>query len=137
MKRRSVLSGQAVKKRRHPRNFSGIFRVLKSLALWSMKVACLLTFVVSISFLFVYLYEYLVSSPYVKLEEVRITGVDDKIKHELLEISDLDSEFSLLTIDLKAIKLKMENHPWVRRVELLLTDPKSDMLPLHYTQKIK
>jgi cell division protein FtsQ len=117
MKKRSILSGQSVQ-RRHSRNYSGIFRMFKSLSLLSLKIICLLTVVASISFLFIYLYQYLISSPYVKLKEVRIIGVDDKIKRELIEISDLDSEKSLLTIDLKAIKKKMESLPWVRKVEL-------------------
>ena len=117
MKKRSILYGQSVQ-RRHPRNYSGIFRMFKSLSLLSLKIICLLTVVASISFLFIYLYQYLISSPYVKLKEVRIIGVDDKLKRELIEISDLDSEMSLLTIDLKAIKKKMESLPWVRKVEL-------------------
>ena len=117
MKKRSLLSGQSVQ-RRHPRNYSGIFRMFKSLSLLSLKIIFLLTIVASISFLFIYLYQYLISSPYVKLKEVRIIGVDDKLKRELIEISDLDSEMSLLTIDLKAIKKKMESLPWVRKVEL-------------------
>ncbi len=118
MKKRSILSGQTVQKRRHPRNYSGISRMFKSLSLLSFKIICLLTVVASISFLFIYLYQYLISSPYVKLKEVRIIGVDDKIKHELIEISGLNSEKSLLTLDLKATKKKMESLPWVRKVEL-------------------
>lgn len=117
MKKRSLLSGQSVK-RRHPKDFSGVFRIFKSLSLISFKIVCLLTVVISISLLFLYLYQYLISSPYVKLEEVRITGVDEKIKRDLIELSDLDSEMSLLTLDLEGIKRKMEGHPWVRRVEL-------------------
>ncbi len=117
MKKRSILSGQSVE-RRHPKEYFKIFRIFKNLFVMSVKILCLCMVVVSISVLFIYCYQYLVSSPYVRLEEVRITGVDEKIKRELIEISDLDSDLCLLTIDLREIKQKMESHPWIRNVDL-------------------
>jgi cell division protein FtsQ len=84
----------------------------------AIKIFGLCAVAASISIFFIYLYQYLITSPYLRLEEVRITGVDEKIKRELIEISDLDSELCLLTIDLRDIKRKMESHPWVKRVEL-------------------
>jgi len=119
MKKRTILSGQAVKKKRkHPKDYSGFFRMIKSASSLSLKILCLGIVVVSVSALFLYLYQYMISSPYMRLEEVRISGVDETIKRELIEISDLDSELSLLTINLKDLKKKMESHTWVRKVEL-------------------
>lgn len=119
MKKRTILSGQSVKKKRkHPKDFSGFFRMIKGASSLSMKILCLCIVVVSVSALFLYLYQYLISSPYMMLEEVRISGVDETIKRELIEKSDLDSELSLLTINLKDLKQKMESHTWVRKVEL-------------------
>ena len=119
MKKRTILSGQSVKrKKKHPKNYSSFFRMVKTLSSLSLKILCLCVVVVSISTLFLYLYQYLISSPYMSLEEIRITGVDERIKRELIEISNLDSELSLLTINLKDLKQKMESHPWVRIVEL-------------------
>ena len=117
MKKRSILSGQAVAKR-HAKDHSGFLRMIKTISSLSLKILGLCIVVVSVSLLFLSLYQYLVSSPYMKLEEVRISGVNDKIKQELIEMSGLDNESSLLTINLKRIKQKMESHPWVRKVEL-------------------
>lgn len=120
MKNKAYLSKQSVK-RRHPKEhstFSNLIGAVRKVTFFSLKICCLLMLVVSISFLFLYLYQHLISSPYVMLEEVNITGVDEKIKRELIEIAELDSELSLLTINLKGIKQMMESHPWVRSVEM-------------------
>jgi len=119
MKKGIILSGQSVKrKKKQPKAKSGFFRIVKAVSSLSMKIVCLCIVVVSISVLFLYLYQYLLSSSYMTLEEVRITGVDESIKRELVEISELDSELSLLTINLMDLKQKMESHPWIRKVEL-------------------
>ncbi len=119
MKKRTILSGQSVKKKKkQPKDYSGFFRVIKSASSLSLKILCLCIVVVSVSALFLYLYQYLLSSPHMALEEVRISGVDEVIKRELIEISDLDSQLSLFTINLRDLKKKMESHPWVRKVEL-------------------
>ncbi|NLD36105.1 MAG: FtsQ-type POTRA domain-containing protein [Desulfatiglans sp.] len=117
MKKKVILSKQAVSRRR-PKDYSVIFRAFKALAIMSTKIFGLCMVAVSISVFFIYLYQYLITSPYVRLEEVRISGVDEKTKRELIEISNLDSELCLLTIDLTDIKRKMEEHPWIKRVEL-------------------
>lgn len=135
MKKRTILSGQSVKrKRKHPKDFSGFFRMIKGTAILSLKILCLCIVVASISALFLYLYQYLISSPYMTLEEVRISGVDERIKRELIEITDLDSELSLLTINLKDLKQKMESHPWIRSVELEKSFP--DLLLIRAEKEI-
>ena len=119
MKKRTILSGQSVKrKRKNAKDFSSFFRIIRGVFSLSLKLLCITIVVASISALFLYLYQYLVSAPYVKLEEVRISGVNETIKRELVEISHLDKESSLLTINLKGLKQRMESHPWVRKVEL-------------------
>ncbi|MFC1494428.1 cell division protein FtsQ/DivIB [Thermodesulfobacteriota bacterium] len=117
MKRKPVLYRQSVKRKR-PMNYSEALRVVRLLTSFSLKIICLFIGVVSISILFLYLYQYLVSTPYIKLREVSIEGVDDGLKRELIELADLDSELSLLTLNLDEMKKKMESHPWVRTVEL-------------------
>ncbi len=119
MKKRTILSGQTVvRKKKQKKDYSGFFRAVKSVSFLSLKILCLCIVVASVSALFLYLYQYLISSPHMALEEVRISGVDETIKRELIEISDLDSELSLFTINLKELKQKMESHPWIRKVEL-------------------
>jgi cell division protein FtsQ len=117
--KRTILSGQTVKrKRKQKKDYSRFFRILKGTFSLSLKIFFLTIVVASISALFIYLYQYLISAPYVKLEEVRISGVDETTKKELIKISGLDSELSLLTMNLNRIKQKMESHPLIRTVEL-------------------
>ena len=135
MKKRTILSGQSVKrKKKHQKDYSGFFSIIKSASTLSFKIMCLFIIVASVSALLLYLYQYLISNPYMTLEEVRISGVDEKIKKELIEISGLDSELSLLTINLKSLKQKMESHPWVRKVELEKSFP--DLLLVHAEKEI-
>lgn len=116
MKRKSVLDKQSIK-RRESQTY-GLIRIIRSIFWLSFKIGILFSAIVGISVLFLYLYQYLISSPYLKLEQVSVSGVEEGIKRELIEISELDSSQSLLTINLKAIKAKMETHQWVRSVDL-------------------
>lgn len=105
-------------KRKHSVNFSNLFRIVRLMTSFSLKIACLFIGVICISLMFLYLYQYLVSTPYIKLREVRIEGVNDGLKRELIELAELNSELSLLTLNLDEMKKKMESHPLIRTVEL-------------------
>jgi cell division protein FtsQ len=117
MKRHSILDRQFVKKRDSgkPSRYWGVIRLVSSL---SLRFFLLLIGVISLSLLFVYLYECLVSSPYVRLENVIVTGVDEDIEQGLIDISGLNSDSSMLSINLNEIKEKMERHPWIKSVDL-------------------
>jgi hypothetical protein len=73
---------------------------------------------VFISLLFLFLYKFLLTSPYIKLEKVIVTGVDGEIKRHLLRISQLSLGTSLLSINQEELQQKMEKHPWVKSVNL-------------------
>jgi len=117
MKRQSVLKKQIVakEKKRGIEDFTRIFRTMGS---WVLKGSLLVVALLGISFLFVTLYGYLLKSPYIKLEEVVITGVDEKLKSQLMEMTKLDFDASLLAINLKEVKNSLEKHPWVGSVDL-------------------
>ncbi len=83
-----------------------------------LKVACLLVCLMMISVLLLAGYQFLLQSPYIRLEQVVISGVEEKIKRELLEISGLRSDITLLAVNLKKLKQNLEQHPWVKSVEL-------------------
>ena len=85
---------------------------------WVLKGSLLVVALLGISFLFVTLYGYLLKSPYLKIEEVVITGVDEKLQSQLMEMAQLDFEASLLAINLKEVKNSLEKHPWVGSVDL-------------------
>jgi cell division protein FtsQ len=82
-----------------------------------LKVSCLLVCLMMISVLFLAGYQFLLHSPYIRLERVEITGVENKVKRELLEISGLRSDMTLLAVDLRKLEQKLERHPWVRAVK--------------------
>ncbi len=117
MKSRSVLERQDVKRKR-PRSLSNIWRTTVLFCSYSFKFSCLLGGLVFISLLFLFLYKYLLTSPYIKLEKVIVTGVDGEIKRHLLKISRLSLGTSLLSINQEELQQKMEKHPWVKSVNL-------------------
>ena len=71
-----------------------------------------------ISLLFLYLYENLLTSPYIRLEKVIVKGVDEKLRHTLLKMSELKPDTSLLAVRLDELKKRIEKHPWIRSVNL-------------------
>jgi cell division protein FtsQ len=117
MKRKSILDRQSVKKR-NPKGPSRFWKVIRLVTSLSFKISLLLVGMVSISLLFLYLYQYLITSPYLKLERVIVTGIDEETKRELIEMSGLNTDLSLLAINLNKIKGDLETHPWVRSVDL-------------------
>jgi len=117
MKKQSVLYKQSVTKKQG-NDHGKIRHLLWAVTSVSFRVSVVLIGMVSISLLFLYLYQRLVNSPYIRLKEIQITGVDDGIKRELIKMSGLNYDLSLLLINPEEIKGKMERHPWVMSVEL-------------------
>jgi cell division protein FtsQ len=117
MRRHSILDRQAVK-RRDSRNTSRYWGIILLVSRLSLRFFLLLVGVISLSLLFIYLYGYLASSPYIRLEQVIVTGVDEGTKKDLIEMSGLNSDSSMLSINLNKIKEKMERHPWIKSVNL-------------------
>ena len=116
MKRQSVLNRQAVRKKRRS-NLTTLCKTVSLVGVYFVKFSCLVIALVMISLVFVSLYEYLIQSPYLRLERIIFSGVDEEMRNELAELAELTPDSSLLTIDLKEIKERMEKHPWVRFVK--------------------
>ncbi len=117
-KKQSVLNNQSVKKQKRKKDSFSFLRVMNRVALGFMKGSLLIFFVVMISVSFLFIYQYLVESPYMKLQEVDFQGVGPEIRRELIEMCGLHPELSLLVLRLNELKQKMEKHPWIRSVEL-------------------
>jgi len=122
MKRRSVLNKQSVKKQKK-RDFFAVFRVIPLIGSGLLKVLFVVAGIAVISLSFVFLYYYLLSSPYMKLKQVDIEGVDGKTRQELIQICGLNPDLSLLELNLNELKEKMETHPWIRSVKLIRRFP--------------
>lgn len=104
--------------KRKMRIFSGIRKGLTLLGRCLVKFSCLAIGLVVISLLFVYLYGCLIKSPYLRLDRIVITGLDEELKAEIQETCGLQGTLSLLDLNLNTLKENIEKHPWVRRVEL-------------------
>ncbi|MFH1487269.1 MAG: FtsQ-type POTRA domain-containing protein [Pseudomonadota bacterium] len=113
-----------VRKKRRGR-ISAVRRSLTVFGSYFLKASLVFVGVAVISLLFVSLYEYLVKSPYMRLEQVVVKGVDGEIKREILEISKLNTDSSLLTINLNELKMRIEKHPWLRTVSLEKSFPRT------------
>ena len=117
MKRKSSLNRQTVKRRKR-NDLSTIWKAISFVGSCFVKLSCLVIGLVMISLLFVSIYEYLLTSPYIKLEKVIVTGIDGEIKREVLKMSGLSPDLGLLAINLSELKKKIERHPWIRSVNL-------------------
>jgi cell division protein FtsQ len=83
-----------------------------------LKAACLLVCLMMISVFFLTGYRYLLHSPHIRLEKVVIRGVEDGLKRELLDMSGLHADMSLLSINTRDLKEKLEKHPWIQSVQV-------------------
>jgi cell division protein FtsQ len=101
---------------RNRRKTSGlpVSDIIRSVGSGMLKVFCFLSVLSVISLTFVMLYNYLLTSPHMKLENVEIYGVDEGMKNELLQMCGLTSEQGLLSLKLESLRKRIEKHPWVR-----------------------
>lgn len=114
MKKRPAIKAQPAPKKR-------LFHFWRSLSLaftLAVKISVFLVALFVVSFLFLSLYGYLVTSDHIKLKEVIVKDVDENLKQELLERSKLNFDLSLLAINLNDLKQQMETHPLVRSVQI-------------------
>jgi len=117
-KKRSVLQRQAISPKRKQKRFFLSFRVFGSFCKGLSKIFAALLALALISFSFLSIYHYVLASPYLKLEHVKIRGVEEPLKGQLLEMSGLNPDTSLLALNLHALKKKLEQHPWIRSIQL-------------------
>ena len=117
MRRRSSQKKQG-KKGKGPGKLLRTWWIFRLVASSFLKFSFVLISLVVISMLFLSLYGYLLSSPHIRLEQVVFEGIDEQMKNELLTMSDLNFDLSLLAIDMNELKQTMEKHPWVRSVDM-------------------
>ena len=101
---------------RNRRKTSGVpvSDIIRRVGSGMLKVFVFLSVLSVISLTFVLLYNYLLTSPYMKLENVEIHGVDEGMKNELLQICGLTSEQGLLSLKLESLRKKIVKHRWVK-----------------------
>jgi cell division protein FtsQ len=115
LKEKSLVEGEG---RSRGAAWGRIWSGLGVIASGVLKVSFFLVVIAVVSICFLSLYHYLLTSPYMRLEQVDMTGVDPKIRDELIRMCGLDAGQGLLSLHLYELKRKMEAHPWIRTVKL-------------------
>jgi len=117
MKKRFTQKKSLVKQGKK-RNTFAVLGAIHRIGSGFLKIFLLFSVVTLISVGFVSLYHYLIASPYMKLQQVKVEGVDGKVRNELIQICGLHSDLSLLALNLNELREKMQKHPWVRSINL-------------------
>lgn len=115
--RRAILKRQEVR-REKVSLFRATWKTFTFLFSCALKVSCLVIILAVVSVSFLALYQVLIRSPYIRLEKAVVTGVEEGLKKELLEMAQLDFETSLLAVNMAELKRKLERHPWIRSVHV-------------------
>ena len=117
MRKRTVSTKRSLREKRKRSVFS-VFSVIQKIGSGILKMFLFLAVITALSLSFLSLYHYLLASPYMKLEQVDIKGVDGKMRDELIHACNLDADQGLLSLNLDKLKKQMEEHPWVRSAKL-------------------
>ena len=117
MKRNSVLEKQSVKRDRK-KGLLLLKRTFGQLGFGLIKIFLFLLALGAISLAFISGYQFLSSSPYLRLHNIVVSGVNDDLREELIKISGIKERESLLSIDPAIVKRNIERHPWIKSVFL-------------------
>jgi cell division protein FtsQ len=118
LRKNKALDRQRTAKPKRRRDFSGVFKLMQLLGSAFLKFSYLVFALILISLLFISGYEFLQQAPYVKLQNIMVSGMNNDLKRALLESAGLNAETSLLSVNIDQVKRVMEANPWIRNVEL-------------------
>lgn len=117
MKKRAIVTKRSLREKRE-RTVFAVFGVIQRIGSGVLKMLLFVAVMAAVSLSFLSLYHYLLTSPYMKLEQVDMKGVDGKIRNELIEMCGLNFDQGLLGLNLNKLKNRMEKHLWIRSVKL-------------------
>ena len=119
--KKKTLGRQKVRAKRKTRIWSLMARVLGSAFI---KVAILVTVIVVLSAVFIYCYQFVLTSPFFSLRRLEITGVGGQEQRRIAQLCGLRKGQNLLALKLNKIRERLEKDPWIRkaRVERQLPD---------------
>lgn len=124
MAKKKVHTSDKKKKAKGKKKATPLWRGIGFLCSCLIKFSCLVILIGMISLLFVTIYGYFLKSPYMRIEEVAITGVDESMKEALLDLSGITTGTNFLAADLYEAQKRMEDHPWVHAVTIKKHFPK-------------
>jgi cell division septal protein FtsQ len=117
VKKNPALKRQAIKRKKRKKP-SSLWKFIVLLGTSTLKLSFLLVGLAVLSLLFLSVYQFLLTSPYIRLEQVVIEGVGKELKHELREMSQLTTDTSLLAVRLNDVKKRLEKHPWIQTIHV-------------------
>ncbi len=119
MKKRSVLNKQSVKKRKQKRKIRyPAFGIIRQTGPVFFKCFVVFSIIAVTSLSLMYCYHRLLTSPYMRLENVDVNGVEQDIRNDLINMCGLNADINLLALNMKDLKQKIEEHPWIRKIKL-------------------
>jgi cell division septal protein FtsQ len=89
------------------------------------KATILIVVVAVLAFICRVVYGYMVDSPLLTLREVVIEGCRKISEREILSMTQLDRRPNILSVELDALRSKVETNPWIARAEIRRIFPDS------------
>ena len=89
------------------------------------KATILIVVVAVLAFICRVVYGYMVDSPLLTLREVVIEGCRKISEREILSMTQLDRRPNILSVELDALRNKVETNPWIARAEIRRIFPDS------------
>jgi len=114
--KRKALKKQRVRRKRKTRAWAWAARVLGSAFL---RITVLLSVIILLSAVFIYCYQFVLTSPYFSLKSLKITGATKQEQQRIVKLCGLQRGQNLLALKLNEIRIVLEKDPWIRsaRVE--------------------
>jgi len=113
-KKRS-LGKQRIRRKRKSHPWSLVARVLGSAF---VKIGILVAVLVILSGIFIFCYQFVMTSPFFSLKRLNITGVGRQEQRRISQLCDLRKGQNLLALKLNKIREILEKDPWIRRARV-------------------
>jgi len=100
-------------------------RFLRWIASGFFRLSLIIGVMAVLSGTFIFIYNYLYNSPYLKLQKIVVEGVNDAIKNEIIHLAGLAVDMSIVGINLDEVRYAIEEHPWIRSTKIRRKFPNS------------
>jgi cell division protein FtsQ len=80
------------------------------------RAICLLFSIAALSCSFIYVYSYLLSSPYFEIKETSVRGLKELTEKDILTLAQIKPAQNLFAVNTGAIKSRVSENPWVRNI---------------------
>ena len=71
-----------------------------------------------VALVMVYVYNFVITAPYFRLENISVRGTARVAESEILRLSGIDLTDNILTLNTTEISRKIGTHPWIREVRI-------------------